>query len=373
MNNEEKALLKIRKEQEKIKRDVEKEKIKSEKFKQKMIARTRKKAKVPNNATYEEANEFILKYAFIMKSGFEKLYLTDEQKNDPEFLLKLYNTNLVFTCLQKPDKSNKELTSNVDFMIEYFKLEMRKVLGQAHLYPKDLERVLSYNIKSFTALHSKQEFFEKLIEEYPNINLINVIMESVKHVSLMTIWYRESQEQQEKAYKELILSLPKELIIKQVENFGLDVLKQLPKELPYYAKLVDVCITKEGFKALKQLPVEQVLENKDLVIKAYSVDGVKALAYYIMRDLEPNRTISYMCHGDDHWYTEYNEEYAVAQKGLLEDETIKTLFNISKKALQPTSERFVKMTLDALHLLDNEETNTENKPTTPTNDKGEEK
>ena len=165
-----------------------------------------------------------------------------------------------------------------------------------------------------------------------------------------------------------MMSLSKEILTTQVKIFGLKVLKELPKELPYFAELVDICITKEGFEALKYLPVEQVLENKDLVIKAYSVDGVKALAYYIMRDLEPNRTHSYMCHGEDHWYEQYHEEYAIAQKGLLEDETIRTLFTISKKALQPTSERYVKMTLDALHLLDDEETDVETKQNAPTDD-----
>ncbi len=353
----------------------EKEKQKEIKHREKMIARTRKKAKVPNNATYEEANEFILKYASTMKSGFEKFYLTNEQKNDPNFLLALYNANLEFTFWKRPSAYNEKLTSNVEFMIEFIKLAVKREIslrrGWGKINNEDYEQELTYLVRGYKYLFNKPEFFEKLSEEYQFVNLVEVILGSVKHYTSFDIFNKATMKKIEENYKSLMMSLSKEILTTQVKIFGLKVLKELPKELPYFAELVDICITKEGFKALKYLPVEQVLENKDLVIKAYSVDGIHALAYYIMNDLEPNRTHSYMCHGDDHWYTQYHEEYAIAQKGLLEDETIRTLFTISKKALSGTSERYVKMTLDALHLLDDEKTNTENKSTTPTNDNGE--
>lgn len=334
----------------------EKEIIKEEKLKQKLIMKTRKKAGIPKNATYEETNALIIKYAATMNKDFDKLHLSDEQKKDPEFLLKLYNANIEFAWWQRPNEYNKDLTSNVEFMAEFIKFAVKREIslrrGCKTITNEDYEKELTYLIRNYRFLFDKPEFFEKISEEYPMANIVKVIEGCVKNYHILYSFNRMIKIEED--YENLIMSLSKETLVKNVKKFGLKVLKELPKELPYFAELVDICITKEGFKALKELPVEQVLENKDLVIKAYSVDGIKALSYYIISDLSPNRTHSYMCHGDDHYYIIYHKEYAIAQNGLLEDETIKTLFKISKKALSETSDRNVKITLDAFNLLDGE-------------------
>ena len=82
----------------------------------------------------------------------------------------------------------------------------------------------------------------------------------------------------------------------------------------------------DGFRSLEQLDITQVLDNKDLIIKAYEKDGFRALKRYIQHTLSPRRTKYYMCHGEPHDYTVYDEKYAEVQKALMEDTEIHYIF-----------------------------------------------
>ncbi|MBQ8430907.1 MAG: hypothetical protein IJX26_03075, partial [Clostridia bacterium] len=86
--------------------------------------------------------------------------------------------------------------------------------------------------------------------------------------------------------------------------------------------ILESAIECDGFESLKYLNVDQVLSNKNLIIKACRGEGRAYLAEYIHKTLSPNRETSYMCHGELHEYSHYDERYEEVQKALLNDSEI---------------------------------------------------
>lgn len=111
---------------------------------------------------------------------------------------------------------------------------------------------------------------------------------------------------------------------------------KMSKDVSDINPTVSTGVEPDGFRSLEQLDISQVLDNKDLIIKAYEQDGFRALKRYIQHTLSPVRTKYYICHGETHDYTVYDEKYAEVQKALMEDTTIYYIF---KKEEQLAKER----------------------------------
>ena len=291
----------------------EKRKLKAERNWQKLVNKFLRMARVPKNATNEQTKACILHYVRRMKRDFWKVFLPDSLCNDPEFLLQLYKANLEMAYFQSPRGS--KLLSNVDFMIEFVKLaDKREMQGCMYRKESALKDILSYREKAF----ENPKFIERLAQEFPDVNVIKIIKEVIN--KRLRMWPKAEERQQAKEkINRIISSLPNELLCNQVKTFGLEALKLIPNDVSDFNKIVGVGIEKDGFEALRCLDIEQVLENKDLVIKAYQKDGLDALNDYMNRTLSPERAIDYGCHGELHTYYEFDARYAIVQRALLED------------------------------------------------------
>ncbi len=320
--------------------------LKLEKQKQRDIKRFLRKARVPKQTTYEEIQACILHYVRRMKRDFWKVALPDSLRNDPKFLLELYNANLEMTRLQRPSFYNEEIQNNVNFMIEFLKLSTKRAIKgreqDSPQYQNDhIQMELMSILRNYKTSMGNPKFVEKLAQEFSYVNIVKVIDASIRGCGSLVITHEDALKREEKA-KIMLSVLPNELLCNQARTFGYEALTLIPNEIPDFNKVVSAGIEKDGFKALLCLDIEQVLDNKPLVIKAYQKGGVEELAFYINKNMSPTRTRSYMCHDEDHVYFEYDERYAKVQKALLEDEEIKAIFEKEKqktaKAAQAVSE-----------------------------------
>lgn len=132
------------------------------------IAKLYKKLKLTNSAE-KTINSRILEYVKTKKDlyGFA---LTSKQQNDPEFMLELYKANsqaLTYHC------PNKNLQKNIDFMVEFFKLELAR---KKRVYLENKQEFDFANIKpsidsillGYRQLRQNKEFLEKLNKELEN-------------------------------------------------------------------------------------------------------------------------------------------------------------------------------------------------------------
>ena len=81
-----------------------------------------------------------------------------------------------------------------------------------------------------------------------------------------------------------------------------------------------------------------MLENKDLILKAYEKDGGVRLYNYIYNDLSPQRLYYYMCHGEPHCYTGYDKRYEKIQNELKADAQIHFILKKEQERKQKTKE-----------------------------------
>ena len=298
------------------------EKIKRER--EKRISKFMKFSKVPQGATQEQINECYLRAISNMNvNQFHKIALTDEQYNSSEFMLAMYNINPLTVRYYLPGWNNEEQQNNVNFMFEFIKHTMQLNMERhsedlAYWQKVDLISTLSgYN----TAIQNPG-LFELLIKEYPDVNMIEVINDCFDRKGVWGKWTKEALKENQELFESVLKGLSKEALISQTQCFGKDILRRLPKELEFWPELVSVAVEKDGFDSLEYLPVEYVLDNKHLVLQAYKKDGIKELASYLTQTLSPHRTHYYMCHGEEHDYTTYEEAYAIVQKALMSDPII---------------------------------------------------
>lgn len=298
--------------------------IRQEKIKQKEIKRTLRKARVPKDATPEEVNSKLISYVAGLKIDFYTLRFTDEQLADPDFLLGLYRANINMVDFQSPNPENEDLQSNINFMIEYIKLKhakkMREHTDEKYWAQQELEWIVQHYKKAM----SNPAFVERLAQEFIDIKIVPLVKNSVKRVE--SYFNTEKEQEDEESFRKCILGLPTELLCRQARRYGSVYLNDIPKDIPNFNQIVSAGIENDGFKSLCKLDITQVLDNKDLIIKAYQKDGIRALEGYISCSLSPNRTLYYMCHGEEHSYTSYNERYANVQKALNEDAQIHYIF-----------------------------------------------
>ncbi len=306
-------------------------KSKYEKTSKKNIAKFQKKAKITKDDTYAEANEKIYAYVSKMKRNFYKVYLTDEQKKDPEFLLNLYYSNINLVNWKKPDSRYYELQVDVDFMINFIKLAYKyetKNYDKNKFYECTLKQILD----PYKTAMSNPKFVEKLAGEFPQANIIELLYK----VSIPNYYVSERMRlPYKKIFKNCVFGLPKELVLSEAKKHGYDSIYRIPNDLPYFNEVVGAGIEKDGFVSLTQLDIEQVLNNIPLIIKAYEKDGINELHRYIKFKLSPDREYCRMCHDEVHTNTIYDERYKKVQDALLENAQIKEIFAKEEAKKEP--------------------------------------
>lgn len=330
MNKYEKRVARLEKNNQRYK-----EKIKRQR--EKRINAFRKYAKVPTDATQAQIDECCLRAISNMTfDQFHKIALSDEQYKNPEFLLAMYASNpQTARCFKS---SNVDLQNNTNFMFEYLKhvmkLEMQHHSTEIEFWQKNelIQALASYE----TAIQNSG-LFELLIKEYPKINMLEVIDECFSRKGVWGRWTKEALKENQKQFQSVVSGLSKEALISQAQLFGKKALRYIPSELDFWSDLASAGIKKDGFDSLDYLPIKDVLANKQLIIEAYEKDGIKKLAYYLTHSLSPQRTHYYMCHGEEHSYSHYDEEYEIVQKTLMNDpEFIAILENEENKMKVPS-------------------------------------
>lgn len=305
--------------------------IRAQKEKERAIKRTLRKARVPKDATPEQVKAYLIHYVSKANLNNYSLRFTDEQLADPNFLLGLYRADNNMVNFERPNPRNKELIDNIDFMIEYLKLKHSKeMLEHQNDDGHWAQTELKWAVERYESVMANPEFIVRLAEAFPNQEIIPIIKGCIVKYHGLDKDRKEKEEQDLARYKECLSKLPIELLCEQVRKFGDDTLKEIPNDIPNFTQLISSGIETNGFRSLERLDITQVLDNIDLVVKAYKTAGIKALASYIQYTLSPKRTKYYMCHGEPHDYTEYDKRYEEVQKALLAAPEIQSVFKKEK-------------------------------------------
>ena len=301
---------------------------KAQKQKERAIKRTLRKARVPKDATLEQAKVYLIHYVSKVKQNFHKIIFPDELLADSNFLLDLYRANSKMLIFKRP---NSELQENIDFMIEYLKIKLAyEMMDHQHDDTRWSQTELEMATEKYVKAMANPEFIVRLAEAFPNNQIIPLIKKSLMPYRWFGKDLEEEKAQDLARYKECLSNLPIELLCEQVRKFGDDTLKDIPNDIPNFTQLISVGIETNGFRSLDRLNITQVLDNKDLIIKAYKKDGIQALISYIQHTLSPRRTCYYMCHGEEHDYTTYDKRYEEVQEALLASPEIQTVFKKEK-------------------------------------------
>ncbi len=314
MDKYEKRVAKLEKSNKKFNEKLRRER-------EKRIAKFMKFAKVPAGATQEQIDAcYLWAIQQMNQNQFHKIALTDEQRKNPEFLLSMYASNPLTARFYKPSSDNKDLQNNVNFMFEFVKrvmdVEMQHHSDDLVFWQKS-ELVSALSPYETAIQHS--QLFDLLIKQYPEVNMIEVIDDCFSRKRIWGKWTRDALNETEREFESVLKGLSKESLISHTQRFGKKVLSKLPTEIDFWPELAAVGVKKDGFDSLGYLPIKYVLDNKNLILQAYEKDGAKELASYLTRTLSPHRTHYYMCHGEPHDYSTYEEEYAVVQAALMSD------------------------------------------------------
>ncbi|MBQ8430475.1 MAG: hypothetical protein IJX26_00815, partial [Clostridia bacterium] len=219
-----------------------------------------------------------------------------------------------------------------NFMIEYVKLRHSKeMMGHQNNESYWYQTELKWAVEKYDKAMANPEFIVRLAEAFPNQEIISLINESV----CKTYHYFDKEKEQKEAqdlsrYKECLSNLPIEFLCNQVRKFSWHTLNKIPNDITNFNQIVSAGIETNGFRSLDRLDITQVLDNIDLVVKAYEKDGIQKLGEYIQHTLSPRRTHYYMCHGEEHDYTTYDKRYEEVQKALLVAPEIQTVFKKEK-------------------------------------------
>ena len=295
------------------------EKLRKERAKR--IAKFRKFAKVPEGATQEKINECCLRAISTMKQNqFHIIALSDEQYNNPEFLLSMYSVNPITVNYYKPGWKNEELQNNVNFMFEFVRHTMDIEMARHSDDKAYWEKIeLTQTLSPYGTAIQNAGLFELLIREYPDINMLEVIDDCFSRRGIWGPWTKTALNQNQNLFESVITGLSKEALVSQTQKFGKNTLRHLPNSLEFWPELAAAGVAVDGFDSLEYLPIKHVLDNKHLVLQSYEKDGASELASYLTRTISPHRTHYYMCHGEPHDYSTYEEEYAVVQQALMND------------------------------------------------------
>lgn len=284
--------------------------IRWEKQKQAEIRIFHRRLLLKKNAGVQEINAKVLAYAKRTRD-VGTIKLTDEQYADSDFMYSLYLANADTARRFKPIQSHYD---NIDFLIKWLKISYENRGAESNK--------LKWILINHEGMLKNPKFVERLIREFPQENIIELLRDRLVDTSFVA-----KDEEREKTFVTIIMQLPKESVALQAWMHGRLVLRKLPKTYPYMAEAVSKGIETDGFCSLRYLDVTQIAQNIDLIVKAYNKDGIKELYRYLKSDLSPSRTGYYMCHGEPHDYSYYDERYEVVQKLVMKDPRIVKILN----------------------------------------------
>ena len=279
-----------------------------------------KKIDVPKHATLTEINAKTIEYVKTNKDipSLLAVVLTDEQYSDREFLLELYKANPILTVLRQP---RTDFESDPEFMVQYLKIMIQgyheNPIG-GHAY--SLDDCLSKAI--FTKVLRNAEFLEKLSKEFPEENIAQY---------LYKIKFDLYEYPPHNRVEKMCSQLSNEFFQEQVSRFGKDALKYLPTKIASNVDLITLGVGCDGFGSLTYFNVQDILDNKALILLATERDGAQALLNYINKTLSSNRTSAYMCHGEPHLDHYFDKRYAAVQDALLADPEIQQILEKLKQ------------------------------------------
>jgi len=318
----------------------EKYKMQAQKEKERAIKRTLRKARVPKNATPEQVKAYLINYVSKTKLGYYTLKFTDEQLADPDFLLGLYRANEAMLDFARPSTENEDLQSNIIFMIEYIKLAHAKNMREHKDEAYWSNQELAWIVEDYKKALSNPMFIERLAFEFPNCRIIPIIKNNfIKNYSMLDDDRKQKEQQDLENYKKCLNSLPIELLCKEVRRHGSVVIYDIPKDIKNFNQIIGAGIERDGFYALEKLDITQVLDNIDLIIKAYKKDGIKKLDAYINHSLRPLREHYYYCHGEPHSYTQFDQRYADVQEALKKDSKISCILEAERQLALALNEK----------------------------------
>ena len=303
-------------------KEMAREREKYQRRRQRDIRRTMRRAHVKPDASREEIDNAFLAHIMDRRTDLQEvaLGLTDEQIRDSRFMLAMYRNRPDMLSYARP--RTEELLGDVDFMRQYLSLEYDRRC------PKDKNG--KHQRKSYFDLHlmlsgfgeqmKNPAFVEMLAEVFPEDNIIYTVKRCMPGYTLF------DDKKKEEDIQTLLASLSTDMLCEQARRFGKEAIRELPKTLPGHSDIVSAGIECDGFDSLALLDIKKVLENKDLIFKAYEHSSVKDLSFYLRNTVSPHRTQYYMCHGEPHDYNYYDSDYEVVQNALLGDFQIHMLF-----------------------------------------------
>ncbi len=273
-------------------------------IKQLKLKRFRYRCGIDKNSTQQDVETSIINYANNIKFyniKVKEIELTDEQLSDCTFMQKLYlaNKNIITEPKFMPSGEN---AIDDDYMVWYFK-------NVAKYVPLKLnETALKYGY-----LFENDDFLIQFSKKIPEANLFKIL--DVVNV--------------DKNY-DRIQNLPVGVLLEQSRNHGNKALKYIPTNHKYFRNFVDAGILYDGFESLMCLPLDKVVANKKLVIKAYAMSGFDALDTYLRDTLNPSQTEVYSFKDKKYIKREYSRERNAVQKALLQDPEIKQILEREK-------------------------------------------
>ncbi len=237
--------------------------------------------------------------------------------------MNLYRSNPSLTDRYSLDEKFAE---DFDTLLEYLQL--------FNSYREDRNIDISdFELRKYHKAFENIEFLEKFSQAFPDKNIITILNDLV-HDN-----FCKTYDEKEKMFNKMVEKVPASILIPQIKKFGVRVLQQIPNTNTEYITLVDSAVENYHFKALYGLSLNQVLENKDLVIKAYENSSIIDLVNYFTDTLTPHRRENYFCHGEPHSYSYYSKEYAEARERLLADEKISQIFKDNNVDMQISYEQ----------------------------------
>ena len=280
-----------------MKSQEEKRKIEKEKRRKRFY----KEIGLTGNERRAVIDEAVLNY-LSDKPNWSLVVLSDEQRNDPKFMLKVLKEDIANGDFFGISKS---LSANEDFVLEYLKLvekheiEKNKVAGVSKSTNSKLNSYTYYTfLRKTTDLWQEPRFLARVGRELANVNILQV----TNMLLADKMFFPEGRKNK---FNEILGQLPQDLLIEQARKFGRYSAGYIPKNSPIFMECIKAGIKADGFATLSLLPDEAIWENRNLIAEATNsyqskVEALVELSKYFIDTIAPIKTV---------W--EYEDDYKI--------------------------------------------------------------
>ncbi len=330
---------------------------KRKKMKEKQLKKFYKSLKLNKNATEKEIDEAVLRFAKTCKYGWGDLVLSERQKADRKFMLDLFSSNY---ALVESSKVPKAFQNDQDFVLEFLKLNEKKILNSSYNKSKKVDGYEYRNMLKGFELSSNPEFLARFAETFPDCNFLSVFSDIAK--DKLCVYGTLFGEDREK-YNQMFAELPRALVISQARHWGRKALKYLPSQNPNFIEAVITGIECDGFESLSCLPKEMIYKNRALIAVAANSyeqkdDAINGLKRYLDITLSPVR--------DSGEWSFLDVSYFPLRKAIIKDDSLFESINLPeeiKTALRVSvSNKDAKEFYDKICPYDERKTEVEKKP-----------